>query len=472
MTSRSTRVFRELAALGVVVTLVAACGSDDDATSDSTASSASPSTADATSTSTSTSGIVDSSVEGSTAAPENTSATETTTTALELSPADGDVRGFDGTTVRVASIGIKTQLPSVESGAQARIKRFNDTGEIDGVRIEYVEYADDKLDPASALSEVRRLATAEDVFAIVGDTSPVNPLDYFVQEHLPYFGWAIDHTYCAAEPDTEIWGFGYSGCSSPSISPEYFDAGRGLLEYVQQQTGEDAPSVAVFTGDSGSDLIKMVASSFHGVGFHVVYHKAVLPTPVTDYTPYVQDLLTSDNGGAPDAMMCLAVTDCIPMYTQLRASGYQGTFAHPLYSDLLLGPMEGSVATTGGFNALSADTEGVRQLRADVAAFDPAAPVDTGTVAGYATTDMFIQALATVAAQGTEFITPENVRQAAAQQTWEIEGLAGPTRYPESSVLPTPACGSIAKATAAGWEAVVEYSCTETRYPVLDEFAG
>ena len=65
----------------------------------------------------------------------STSSSPTSTTAGKPS---GPVRGFDGTTIRVASLGIKGQLPSVEFGARGRIKRFDDTSELKGVKIEYV----------------------------------------------------------------------------------------------------------------------------------------------------------------------------------------------------------------------------------------------------------------------------------------------------------------------------------------------
>jgi hypothetical protein len=45
------------------------------------------------------------------------------------------VRGFDGKTITVAGLGIKAQLPAAETGARARIKRFNDTNEIKGVKL-------------------------------------------------------------------------------------------------------------------------------------------------------------------------------------------------------------------------------------------------------------------------------------------------------------------------------------------------
>ena len=43
------------------------------------------------------------------------------------------VRGFDGTTIKVAGLGIASQFPGVPVGSKARIKRFNDTNEIKGV---------------------------------------------------------------------------------------------------------------------------------------------------------------------------------------------------------------------------------------------------------------------------------------------------------------------------------------------------
>src|SRR6516165_6772442 len=63
------------------------------------------------------------------------------------------VRGFDGTTVKIAGIGIGAQFADAGTAAEARIKRFNDTDEIKGVKITWDGFVDDKQDPATALSE-------------------------------------------------------------------------------------------------------------------------------------------------------------------------------------------------------------------------------------------------------------------------------------------------------------------------------
>ena len=57
--------------------------------------------------------------------------------------------------------------------------------------------------------------------------------------------------------------------------------------------------------------------------------------------------------------------------------------------------------------------------------------MDLGSIYGYTSTDMFIQALKTVAKKGKSNITPENVQKAASTMKWQIEGLDGPEGVPE-----------------------------------------
>jgi hypothetical protein len=421
----------------------------------------------------STGDTTDSTTEATEGTTEGTTeATTATTEALEFTAADGDVRGFDGTTIKVAGIGIKSQLPGVETGVKARVKRFNDSNEVPGVQIDYTEFIDDKMDSAFALSEIRRLVTDVQVFALVGDVSRVNPADYMIEQHVPYFGWGFDNSYCSLEPNPETWAFGYNGCLVPAAPETMPDPTTRLIKYVREVTGKDAPTIALISGDnpSGKDTVKFQSSAFAGAGFNVIFHEgSIPPPPVSDYTPYVQEMLVSDDGHAPDMIFCLAAVDCIPIYALLTASGFTGVYLHNIYSDALLAPMKGSVVSIP-YHALNEDTPGIAALKADVAALDPAAVIDSGVATGYMTADMFIQALTTVAAEGTEYITPENVRLAAAHQTWQIEGFAGPTKYPDSTVSATPYCSSYALDTGDEWKTVVPFDCSEHKWPILDEF--
>src|SRR5262249_53548805 len=70
------------------------------------------------------------------------------------------VPGFDGSTIKVGGLGLES-LPTVPTGAKARFQEFNDNNELKGVKIDFVDYGNDGGDPATALSESRRLVTQE-----------------------------------------------------------------------------------------------------------------------------------------------------------------------------------------------------------------------------------------------------------------------------------------------------------------------
>jgi len=389
---------------------------------------------------------------------------------VEQAGAAHSVRGFDGTTIKVAGIGIQAQFGQDPIGAKARIKRFNDTNEIKGVKIDYVEFVDDKQDQATALSEARRLVTQDQVFAIVGDVSQFNPGDYFKQQHVPYFGFAFDNSYCSSKPDPTIWGFGYNGCLVPNAPSAMPDGGKNPYTYVSQKTGKKHPTLAIFSNDtqSGQNSTKYQQIDYKGVGFKIVAVNNQMPAPpVSDYTPYAQAMLTADNGKAPDAILCLLATDCIPMWNLIKANGYQGTYFSSLYADVLVKALAGSVANAL-FTPVDQPTPGMNQLKQDVDAVQSGASskIDTGMMAGYLSTDMFISALKTAAKKGKSGITPENVQKAAARQTWILKGVAGPTIYPQASVSSYPACSAEVLSDGTSWKQVLPYTCSKKLYKV------
>lgn len=387
------------------------------------------------------------------------------------SPATAQAQGFDGTTIKVAGIGLN-QLPSVPVGAKARIKEFNDSNEIKGVKIDFVEYADDKGDPATALSEVRRLVSQDGVFAVVPEVSLVTPGEYITQQKVPVFGSGFSSAYCSDTPSKSLWLFGYDGCqvtSKPTVTP---DTEANVLKYVQQASGKQHPTVSQISEDNAvgtvaNKLFRVQYESNKGWG-KLGYNEASYPSPpavVGDVSPYVQALATSDGGKAPDFIRCGAGTECLNIYTQLRAGGFKGEFEHNLYTDALVKPFAGSIVALSHHNPAVSDPA-MDKMKASVAAVSPSTKVDSGVLYGYMETDMFISALKKAAKSGKANITRANVQKAASTQTWELKGIGGPTEFPASTVKATPMCREIVKSDGTAWQTVVPYSCNTLTYKV------
>jgi ABC-type branched-subunit amino acid transport system substrate-binding protein len=393
--------------------------------------------------------------------------------AAAAAPTHAAVRGFDGSTITVAGLGIKGQLPTAEVGARARIKRFDDTNEIKGVKIRFAEMADDKQDGATALSEARRLVAQDGAFAIVGDISANNPGDYFAQQHVPYFGGAFDNTYCSPKPSTSVWGFGIYGCLGTDGSSFVGDAAKVPYEYTTKQLHKPHPSIVIFSNDNqtGKLLASRAAVAYRGAGFDVAAVQNTIPVPSpSDYTPYVDKVLTGADGHAPDSVLCQTTLDCLGMWDLMKARGYQGVFITGLYAPALVKSLAGTVASQPYVNPAD-DTAGYRQMKHDLDAVSPgaSAKVDTGTVIGYASTDMFIQALRKVAKRGRAAITPERVQQAASRMTWKIDGVSGPTQYPASTVYGHPTCRSLFASDGTTWKTVEPFTCSSKTYPATSE---
>ena len=152
--------------------------------------------------------------------------------------------------------------------------------------------------------------------------------------------------------------------------------------------------------------------------------------------------------------------------SQLRAGGFKGEFESELYTDALVKPLAGSISAIPHHNLIETGNPTLEKMKASVEAVAPGTKLDSGVMYGYLETDMFIQALKKAANGKKANITRENVQKAAATQTWEIKGLAGPTKFPASTVASTPLCREIVKSDGTQWQTVVPFSCNTKGYKV------
>ena len=167
--------------------------------------------------------------------------------------------------------------------------------------------------------------------------------------------------------------------------------------------------------------------------------------------------------------MCLLSIDCLEMWTQLKANNYAGRSSRPLYSDLFAKALEGSVASVQ-YQPFAEDTPAQQQMVEDIHAFKADAAINSGVAASYFAADMLISSLKQLKKQGKE-ITPENVQAVAAKTTFEVKGLFGPTKFPDSQ---RPADARRARRscrpTARRWETVEPYVCSSKTFKVQQKF--
>ncbi len=375
-------------------------------------------------------------------------------------------------TITTAGLGYAKNYGDALVGTQARYKRANDTNEVKGYTFDVTEFADDNNDPATALSESRRLVTQGGVDAIVPNVSLATPADYLTQSQIPWFGPGYDTTYC--KPGA--WGFSIYGCiilENPKVVP-----GNNWEQLYTELTGKGIknPTAALLATDSnsGETAVQGTASAAQGAGFKVVYAKGSFPAPpavVGDYAPYAEALSTANGGQAPDVVyMTIPATSSIALVGQMKTGGYTGTFLSPFYSPLLLKSFEGSYIFVQ-FAGFESTAKGVQQMEKDVEAVKPGAPGSITLAGGYFGADFFIAAVKQ-ALKTNKTLTTASIQKAASSMTYQIPDTIGPTMYPKAYKNQFKACGTLLFDTGTEFTIAQKSTCTNKKYPVLPKFAN
>ena len=210
-----------------------------------------------------------------------------------------------GGKITIAGLGFAQTFADAGTGAAARFQAANEDKEVKGYTFDFKEFANDGNDPATALSEGRRLVTQEGVLAIVPDMSVVTPGDFLTQQKIPWFGSGFDASVCTnGKPG---FGFGVYGCGLPTDAKFTQVIYWQLLKKALADKGLTKPSVAILGNDTqtGKTSVQGLASGADAAGFDVVYAKGIFPGPpavVGDLSPYSQALLNANDGNPPDVI--------------------------------------------------------------------------------------------------------------------------------------------------------------------------
>lgn len=377
--------------------------------------------------------------------------------------AQGSVRGVTDSTIKVGGLGYTAFYEEAGKAAKARFDLANDNNEIPGGRkIDYVGFSDDKSSADTNLSETRNLIDQEQVFGIVPVMSPAfgSAGTYINQQKVPTVGWGISAAFCAAG---NKYVFGFSGCLVPN-PPTYPGNTWGELinQYYLNQgeaSGAKGKTAAIIAdnNDSGKQGVEVIQATAEAVGMKVVYAEPAMPAPpatVTDFTPYVQDIMTSDGGDQPDVVfLVVAPSNVYGLGPALSQAGFTGIDTNAVgYAPAFAGLVKGWQAFTQFATPESTSSE-MAEINSTLQDAGLTSVGQPG-LGGYFSADMFVQILKKVGKN----LTPERFQAVAAKFKYQIPNVVGPTVYPAGFKAGSP-CGQLAESDGTTFEVTAEFAC-------------
>ncbi|MPY63122.1 ABC transporter substrate-binding protein [Streptomyces spongiae] len=332
----------------------------------------------------------------------------------------GATRGVTDDSIKVGGIVSMTtstgySKKDTDLGAKARFGRANAEGGVNGREIDYLGAEDDGQDPAKNLAAARELVQQDKVFAIAPMSSTTfSGADFLQQQKVPTFGWGTLPSFCGP---SYIYGFG--GCMVPAPGGTISQTWPEGLKKVTG--GSEGKSVAILANDSdaGTFAIRTYKQSFTSAGYEVTYAKAAVPagSVPSDWSAYTKEILRSDGGKAPDAVVSVMQTPYnIGLFTAVKRIGYQGVLSDPTDYDPALLAKDATEKALDGvhvlihFQPFEQDSAAMRQFADDIRkAAGKRVPLNMHMVTGYMSADLFLA----IAEKAGEDLTVESFQKAA-----------------------------------------------------------
>lgn len=363
-------------------------------------------------------------------------------------------RGITDESIKVGGIQYGVYFGDAAKGVEARIKLANDAGGVHGRTIEFIGAKEDDNDPTKDQDLVRSLVEQDEVFALLPVMSGgFGAGDYVKENNIPMFGYGINPAFCEIQSS-----FGITGCvTNPSLKVGSNALGTALVDYFDGDTDKSIAFIAE-DNDAGRGGLVLLEASVADKGFDVVYAKPALPAPpeqAGDVSPFVADLLTSDNGKAPDVIYLQATLSGTKIADALQQGGYKGMIITPSYSPLLLG--------SPGYNDIFINTQfgmdptipANAEMMKAVAAIYPDQEISLALVAGYYSADMFLKALD---ANGKDLTVESFLKTLNDGFSYEAEGVVGKSTWPENHDSPV-ACSVMTKVENNAFQAIQSLIC-------------
>ncbi|MFI6498696.1 ABC transporter substrate-binding protein [Nonomuraea typhae] len=379
--------------------------------------------------------------------------------------AGGAVPGVTETAIKVGGVLTKTSASGystkdAEIGARARFERANAAGGVHGRKIEFTGAEDDGQDAAKGDAAAKKLVQKDRVFAVLPVHAPnFGGAAFLEQQGVPWYGWATGPQWCGTRT-----GFGYNGCLAPkpgSGSQTWW--GRQMADLVG---GAQGKTVYVQTSDSSGSKYggTTISQSFAAAGFTLVGLNSALPAaaPPPDWLPYVNKIMTSDGGRAPDIVVSIIAGTKfnVGLYTALKKAGYKGVLSDATSYDVAIlkdpataAAMEGVVAAPM-FEPFESSAPEISQLRADVERVAPGTPLTQHLAIGYWSADIFLDMITKA---GKDLTRQKVLDVGNGSYTYENAGF-GRVRYPGDHNEPN-GCGALVKLEGGAFQVARNLKC-------------
>jgi hypothetical protein len=370
-------------------------------------------------------------------------------------------RGVTDDTITVGGLGYAAFYQDSAVGAQARFDKANNNNEIPGGRkINFLGFRDDGSDQNKNLDEGRKLVQDDQVFAAVPVITPfLGASDFFAQNKTPFIGWGIASGFCA-----NPFGFGFSGCLTPEDPKTAASTWGDLIKKGNFNNNAKGKTAAVIAedNDSGKAGVEVISASAKSAGFKVVYSKnpiPPLPATVSDYTPFANEIMSSNKGRPPDAVfLTLAVNNVTGLQNKLLELGYQGVLTNAVGYDprLATGFVGSSVFIQ--FNAFESAQQGntaMQQIIDEIRAVKPDQMLTQPALAGYLSADMFVAMLKKTGKNLTE---TRFLRAANRNFKYELKDVVGSISFPAGHEQGG-TCGTLVESDGTNYTIRVPFDC-------------
>ncbi len=281
----------------------------------------------------------------------------------------------------------------VLTGAQVYIDMVNDSGGVNGRRIDFAYKLDDQSSPSVDASQARRLVDQDHVFGVVAVATPsFSGATYLASHNVPTFGLNVNpNSQWLAGPSM----YGHAGSFTDFTAPVVTAA------FLAEQHNVHAAAVLAYNVAQSQQGCQGVLNAFTRYNVPVVFRDTSIPAPATDLHA---DVTRMKNDGVDMVVSCMDLGGNVLLSNTMQQSGMQGVtnFWFDGYDEQAV--QEHAAAMQGAYFLLThvpfevtqlypGVYPGMDQFQAMLKRYAPGTAVSEAAFAGWTSADLFVTGL-------------------------------------------------------------------------------